>query len=111
MTAGVLFLARADGVLEIWDLLEATHQPVAEAPVSAVALTSLAVNDSSSASSSTKNWLAVGEARHVEIGQKARLGGLFHAWSPRMQTFFDCASYWIMQRHLVRDQCREDVRL
>jgi len=60
--AGVLYLARADGVLEVWDLLEASHQPTASIPVAAVGLTSLAVNLSALAGApSNRSLIAIGE--------------------------------------------------
>ena len=41
-TAGVLFAGRADGMLEAWDLVERSHEPVLICTASTTALTSLA---------------------------------------------------------------------
>ena len=57
---GMLFLTRKDGKLESWDLLEATHQPTAEIPVSSAPLTACAFNISVSSHSRSKSFLAVG---------------------------------------------------
>jgi hypothetical protein len=60
--AGVIYLARADGVMEVWDMLEASHQATATIPVAAVGLTSVAVNLSAlEDASSSKSLIAIGE--------------------------------------------------
>jgi len=41
-TAAVLFAGREDGVLEVWDLLDRSHEPSLLAAPSAAAITSLA---------------------------------------------------------------------
>lgn len=39
---GVLYLARVDGVLEVWDLVERSHEPALTTTVSSTALRSIA---------------------------------------------------------------------
>lgn len=51
--AGVLFVGREDGVLEVWDLLDRSHEPVLMATPSAAAITSLAFSPSSTSSGSS----------------------------------------------------------
>ena len=63
--AGVLFAGRDDGVLEVWDLLDRSHEPVLIATPSAAAITSLAFSPSSTSSGSSarpvRQLLALGE--------------------------------------------------
>lgn len=44
MHTGVVYMARTDGLLEVWDMVDRTHEPVASMSVCAVALTTLAFN-------------------------------------------------------------------
>ncbi len=84
----MLFLARVDGTLEVWDMLEATHQPVANVPVAAVALTSIAINASPAASAaSSRSLVAVGESPpELESSEMLRMppcrlqGPLWHSF-------------------------------
>ena len=64
-SAGVIFLTRDDGKLEIWDLLEATHQPAAEVPVSSAPLTTCAFDLNALGHSRSRQLLAVGEATEL----------------------------------------------
>ena len=41
-------MARVDGTLELWDMVDRTHEPVASLSVSAVAITTLVFNPVSS---------------------------------------------------------------
>lgn len=55
-------MARVDGVLEVWDLLEASHQAIASIPVAAVGLTSVAVNVGAAAGApGGRSLIAVGK--------------------------------------------------
>lgn len=63
--AGVLFVGRADGLLEVWDLLERSHEPVLVSAASTAAVTVLrfspaAPTDSAPKGRSTQQLLAVG---------------------------------------------------
>ena len=49
LRAGVLFLSRVDGVLEVWDLLDRTHEPVATMQMCTVAATGLSFSPPSAA--------------------------------------------------------------
>ena len=51
--AGVLFAGREDGVLEVWDLLERSHEPVLTAQPSAAGIASLAFSPVSPAQAET----------------------------------------------------------
>ncbi|KAJ1532402.1 WD repeat-containing protein 63, partial [Cladochytrium tenue] len=42
--AGVFFISKTDGTVDIWDLLDASHRPAAVQKVAAVAISSLAVS-------------------------------------------------------------------
>jgi hypothetical protein len=69
MFAGVLVAGRADGILEAWDLLDRTQEPVLVVTVATVALTSLsfspAMPKSAAKSRSQQQLLAVGEVSGV----------------------------------------------
>ena len=58
-------MARSDGMLEIWDLLEASHQPVAEISVSSAPLTAISVNLSAPLRSSGKHLIAAGKPQYL----------------------------------------------
>ena len=79
--AGVLFLARGDGVLEVWDLLEATHRPTASVTIASAGLTSISALAGGSGS---RSFVAVGEQSCFEvlmlISKDANLGSSI-CWS------------------------------
>lgn len=63
--AGVLFAGRADGLVEAWDLLDCSHQPVLVSAASTAAVTSLCFSPDAPATPaamkvSTQQLLAVG---------------------------------------------------
>ena len=61
----MVFAGREDGVLEVWDLLERSHEPILTAQPSAAGIASLAFSPASAASESSgrpvQQLLAVGE--------------------------------------------------
>ena len=61
-------MARQDGVLEIWDLIEATHQPLISDNLAPCALTCLSCSKSATAKSGTVvTLLAIGRHLNIEI--------------------------------------------
>ena len=60
----MLFVGREDGVLEVWDLLDRSHEPVLVSTPSAAAITSLAFSPASTPSAPStrpvQQLLAVG---------------------------------------------------
>ena len=76
--AGVLFAGREDGVLEVWDLLERSHEPVLTAQPSAAGIASLAFSPAGPAQSETsgrpvQQLLAIG----TKPGNVAQLKNVF----------------------------------
>ena len=70
-SAGVLFVGREDGVLEVWDLLDRSHEPVLIATPSAAAITSLAFSPASTSPGSSarpvRQLLAIGANAHNDM--------------------------------------------
>ena len=69
--AGVLFAGRADGLVEAWDLLDRTHEPVLVSAASTVAVTSLCITPDAPAPAgnkrgSTQQLLAVGRLQPAQ---------------------------------------------
>ncbi len=63
---GVLFAGRADGLVEAWDLLDRTHEPVLVSAASTVAITRFCITPDAltpvgSKRAPTQQLLAVGE--------------------------------------------------
>lgn len=62
---GVLVAGRADGIVEAWDLLDRSHEPVLAITVATVAVTtlcfSLAASAAASKGRSTQQLLAIGK--------------------------------------------------
>ena len=65
--AGVLYLGRADGVLEVWDLLDRSHEPSMTANPTSSAITSLSFSPAGAPAApggrAVQQLLAVGEPR------------------------------------------------
>eukprot|EP00898_Chlorokybus_atmophyticus_P001929 jgi/Chlat1/2737/Chrsp182S02893 len=59
---GVAYIALADGTLQVWDLLDRSHEPSMTTTVSSVALVSLSFPRGPSSSTSGPQLLAVGDA-------------------------------------------------
>lgn len=64
MAAGVLYVGRSDGVLEVWDFLDRSHEPSLVAAPSSTALTSLQFSPAGVAAlagaQATQQLLAIG---------------------------------------------------
>jgi hypothetical protein len=78
-TAGTIILGRHDGRLEVWDLLDCTHQAALLVPVAPCCITSLAVSPPPADSSRAQQLLAVGDAsgtlRMLELPRPLRRRG------------------------------------
>ena len=76
-SAGVLYLGRADGVLEVWDLLDRSHEPSMTANPTSSAITSLSFSPAGAPAATggraVQQLLAVGEPRVPSV-QYARPG-------------------------------------
>ena len=58
---GVIYMARRDGCLEAWDIVESTQQAVAVVPVSAAQLTCIEAGPAHAFSlPGNKSWLGIG---------------------------------------------------
>lgn len=68
MQAGVIYVARADGVLEVWDLLDRSHEPSMTAAPCTTPITYLSFSPAgapaASGGRSVQQLLAIGAPRH-----------------------------------------------
>lgn len=66
--AGVIYVARADGVLEVWDLLDRSHEPSMTAAPCTTPITYLSFSPAgapaASGGRSVQQLLAIGAPRH-----------------------------------------------
>lgn len=76
--AGVMYVARADGVLEVWDLLDRSHEPSMTAAPCTTPITYLAFSPAgapaASGGRSVQQLLAVGQLHSLVANMQAHPG-------------------------------------